>query len=81
MVWVSSSLFGCGKARSRTGKVIVVAHYYPRGNVVGRFHKNVFPMRDPDVQDLEEAAEKKEEAEIKISRTASIMKRFSFRKH
>ena len=30
MVWRSSRSFGCGKARSRSGKVIVVAHYKPR---------------------------------------------------
>ena len=43
MVWVSSRKFGCGKSRSRTGKVIVVAHYYPKGNVVGEFGNNVIP--------------------------------------
>ena len=30
MVWASSTRIGCGKSRSRTGKTIVVAHYYPR---------------------------------------------------
>ena len=32
MVWVESTKFGCGKARSRTGKIIVVANYTPKGN-------------------------------------------------
>ena len=43
MVWASSTRFGVGKSRSRTGKTIVVAHYYPKGNLVGKFHENVFP--------------------------------------
>ncbi len=30
MVWRSSRGFGCGKARSRSGKIVVVAHYRPR---------------------------------------------------
>ena len=31
MVWVSSKYFGVGKATSRTGKIFVVAYYYPAG--------------------------------------------------
>ena len=34
MVWASSTRFGVGKSRSRTGKTIVVAHYFPKGNLV-----------------------------------------------
>ena len=30
MVWASLTRFGVGKSRSRTGKTIVVAHYYPK---------------------------------------------------
>ena len=30
MVWAKSVKFGCGKARSRTGKIIVVANYEPK---------------------------------------------------
>ena len=30
MVWADSVKFGCGKARSRTGKIIVVANYEPK---------------------------------------------------
>lgn len=41
MIWASSEKFGCGKARSRSGKVIVVAHYYPKGNIPGQFQQNV----------------------------------------
>ena len=43
MIWHSSTKFGCGKARSRSGKVIAVAYYEPKGNVPGRFHDNVIP--------------------------------------
>ncbi|KAJ9600636.1 hypothetical protein L9F63_026225, partial [Diploptera punctata] len=31
------------KARSRSGKVIVVAHYRPPGNISGMFQQNVLP--------------------------------------
>lgn len=43
MIWASSRRFGIGKARSRTGKVVVVAHYYPVGNVTGHYSLNVLP--------------------------------------
>ena len=43
MVWVESSKFGCGKAMSRTGKIIVVANYFPKGNIPSAFHLNVLP--------------------------------------
>ena len=43
MVWQASRKFGCGKARSRSGKVIAVALYFPKGNVPGEFQDNVLP--------------------------------------
>lgn len=43
MVWCDSRKFGIGKARTRTGKVIVVANYRPGGNVPGKFEENVLP--------------------------------------
>lgn len=43
MVWVSTRFFGVGKARSRAGKIIVVAHYSPPGNISGAFELNVLP--------------------------------------
>ncbi|XP_035228332.1 Golgi-associated plant pathogenesis-related protein 1-like [Stegodyphus dumicola] len=50
MVWRSSTDFGVGKARSRCGKVIVVANYKPAGNVIGEFQDNVFPpINDMDI--------------------------------
>ena len=33
MVWVESRLFGIGKARSRNGKIFVVAQYTPAGKI------------------------------------------------
>ncbi|KAM3957071.1 LOW QUALITY PROTEIN: uncharacterized protein ACR2FA_009000 [Aphomia sociella] len=42
MVWLSTRFFGVGKARSRAGKIIVVAHYSP-GNISGQFETNVLP--------------------------------------
>nr|XP_042899733.1 basic form of pathogenesis-related protein 1 [Parasteatoda tepidariorum] len=50
MVWRSSTDFGVGKAKSRCGKVIVVANYKPAGNVIGEFQDNVFPpVNDMDI--------------------------------
>ncbi len=43
MIWHSATKFGCGKARSRSGKVIAVAYYEPKGNIPHQFHENVFP--------------------------------------
>lgn len=30
LVWAASKMFGCGKAKSPSGKMIVVAYYHPR---------------------------------------------------
>ncbi|CAG9857781.1 unnamed protein product [Phyllotreta striolata] len=43
MVWRSTRLCGVGKARSRSGKLVVVAHYFPPGNQLGGYVKNVPP--------------------------------------
>lgn len=43
LVWRTSQFFGIGKARSRTGKIVVVAHYSPAGNANGSFEDNVLP--------------------------------------
>lgn len=51
LVWAKSRHFGVGKARSRTGKVIVVAIYSPAGNVSGLFQDNVLPPQ-PDYPQL-----------------------------
>ncbi|XP_049886178.1 ectin-like [Pectinophora gossypiella] len=52
MVWVSTRFFGVGKARSRAGKVIVVANYSPPGNISGRFETNVLPPLPENFPDL-----------------------------
>jgi hypothetical protein len=51
MVWHSSQKFGCGKAKSRSGKVIVVAYYEPRGNIPQKFHENVLPPAIVECED------------------------------
>ncbi|KAK0086175.1 hypothetical protein PV325_003638 [Microctonus aethiopoides] len=43
LIWACSRYFGVGKARSRSGKIIVVANYQPVGNVSGQFQNNVLP--------------------------------------
>ncbi|KAH1005471.1 hypothetical protein HUJ04_006452 [Dendroctonus ponderosae] len=43
LVWVTSKHLGLGKARSRSGKIVVVAHYAPVGNICGAYLQNVFP--------------------------------------
>ncbi|XP_042887705.1 ensconsin-like [Penaeus japonicus] len=44
MIWKESEAFGVGKARSRDGKIIVVAYYSPPGNIQGKFKENVNPL-------------------------------------
>ncbi|XP_063241599.1 protein lon-1-like [Bacillus rossius redtenbacheri] len=56
MVWASTRLLGVGKARSRSGKVLVVAHYRPPGNASGLFQQNVLPPA-PDGSDAEMTSE------------------------
>lgn len=34
MVWVNTKYFGVGKATSNTGKIFVVAYYYPPGKTL-----------------------------------------------
>ena len=46
LVWATTTHVGCGKARSSNGKVIVVAYYYPRGNVPDKYHLNVVQPRE-----------------------------------
>ena len=41
IVWKTSRELGVGLGRTRNGKVIVVASYYPRGNIIGQFLHNV----------------------------------------
>lgn len=41
MVWKNSRELGIGLGRTRNGKVIVVASYFPRGNIIGQFLHNV----------------------------------------
>lgn len=43
LIWASSCDIGIGIARSRTGKVMVVANYRPPGNISGQFQENVLP--------------------------------------
>lgn len=41
LVWQSTRDLGVGVARSRTGEVYTVAHYFPPGNIEGTQDKNV----------------------------------------
>ena len=48
MIWRGSRCLGLGVAHVRgknTHYMIVVEHYYPAGNVTGKFEWNVFPIR------------------------------------
>ncbi|XP_069976629.1 uncharacterized protein [Penaeus vannamei] len=44
MIWRETENFGVGKARTRDGKIIVVAYYSPPGNIQGKFKENVNPL-------------------------------------
>ncbi|XP_055620130.1 uncharacterized protein LOC129764733 [Toxorhynchites rutilus septentrionalis] len=41
MIWKGTKELGVGSGQTRSGKVIVVCTYYPRGNVLGQFVANV----------------------------------------
>lgn len=43
MIWASSRYLGVGKASSKTGKIFVVAFYFPPGNQPEAYHMNVPP--------------------------------------
>jgi len=43
VVWKGSIEIGCGKARSKSGKIFVVCNYSPPGNYRGQFKTNVPP--------------------------------------
>lgn len=43
LIWASSRYLGVGKASSRTGKIFVVAFYFPPGNLVDAYYANVPP--------------------------------------
>uniref|UniRef100_A0A182MN72 SCP domain-containing protein n=1 Tax=Anopheles culicifacies TaxID=139723 RepID=A0A182MN72_9DIPT len=45
MVWKGTKELGVGMGQTRSGKVIVVCTYYPRGNVLGQFMANVSRAR------------------------------------
>ncbi|KAK7580779.1 hypothetical protein V9T40_001408 [Parthenolecanium corni] len=44
IVWKSTKYFGIGRARSRAGKMLIVANYQPPGNISGCFKENVLPV-------------------------------------
>jgi len=45
VVWKGSTHVGMGAAVGSNGRVLVVANYLPRGNVIGQFHLNVLPPK------------------------------------
>jgi len=44
LVWKGSKQIGCGVACSINNKCYVTCNYYPPGNVLSQFDKNVFPL-------------------------------------
>jgi len=47
VVWKESQELGIGRAKTKDGKWLVVANYYPAGNFMGEYAKNVFPPKMP----------------------------------
>ncbi len=48
VVWKDSRDFGIGKAKTKDGKWLVVANYYPAGNLIGKNAENVPLPTDGD---------------------------------
>ena len=46
LVWKGSKQIGCGAACSNNNKCYVTCNYYPPGNVISQFDKNVFPSSE-----------------------------------
>ena len=46
LVWVGSKRVGIGRGVGNDGRVVIVAHYSPPGNVVGEWKDNVLPPND-----------------------------------
>nr|AAW25499.1 SJCHGC09417 protein [Schistosoma japonicum] len=53
LVWSSTREVGFGKARG-PGKCVVVAHYRPPGNVLGRYLENVFRPKESTEESVEQ---------------------------
>ena len=50
MIWKSTKYIGVGVAWDSNGKVVIVAHYKPAGNIAGYFAENVSvidPIKHP----------------------------------
>ena len=45
VIWKASKNLGIAKARSSSGKIIVVANYEPAGNFIGQYVQNVPPPK------------------------------------
>lgn len=50
VVWKGSNEIGVGKARTKDGKMLVVANYRPAGNMTGSFRQNVLPPKDGKIE-------------------------------
>lgn len=46
VVWKGTTEVGVGKAKTKDGKILVVANYRPAGNMLGTFRENVLPPKD-----------------------------------
>ncbi len=43
--WKNSDLIGIGISRNfNTGNIFYVLNYFPKGNVLGKFKENIFPI-------------------------------------
>ncbi|XP_043475412.1 repressed by EFG1 protein 1-like [Leptopilina heterotoma] len=71
LIWASSRLFGVGKARSRSGKIIVVANYQPVGNMSGHFQRNVLPPMPESANSLLPPPSRIRQSETPVSEMSS----------
>lgn len=45
VVWKDTKSIGVAMVKNKSGKFVVVANYYPAGNVQGQYKKNVLKLK------------------------------------
>ena len=73
-MWKGSQEIGVGKAKSKSGKTIVVGNYLPAGNMMGENAANVFPTKDGKITLPEKGEQPNLRTGIPLPLSGQIMK-------